>query len=721
MNSPRWTLLPALAILAAAASAARAGGERHAPAAAPPVAGVDGRALLSALDLDRPGLEAVRAAAAREDLATASSALLDYYRRPERMPFLRSGPIAMQEQPGGATIERADEILRDWFTFQGVSGQARRLEGGGLDWQYQGPNGDKEWAFFLNRHSVLLPLVHAWRRGGDPRYAKKADALLRDWLGANPAPAGLDQTPPWRGMEAASRLLEPWPGAFYGLQPAEQLSPEVRLGLLASVPAHAEYLEAHHETHHNHAVKELVALAFAGLLWPEFRASRGWVEYAVAKLDGEIDAQFYPDGVHRELASHYHGNVLAYLRKLAATAQAAGSPLPARFVGRVARLGDYLARTMRPDGRGLNNNDSDLDDNRDGLLQMGATFGRDDWAFVATQGAMGKAPEGLPSVVYPWAGQAIFRSGWDAEARWSAFEFGPWGSAHQHDDALHLSVFAFGRDLLVDAGRFAYKPGPVRDYFVGSPSHNVVLVDGAGQKPRAKERATPMSGSWALAPGLSAVRGSLEEGFAGVAGLARHTRAVVHVEGGYWVVVDRIETDRPRRLTPLWHFHPEATPAVDGIGIVTAEPGKGNLRLVPAGGVAWALQLVRGRDEPDVQGWWSPVYNTRLPGTAVVFQANVPGTICFAWVLVPAKGLVPAVSAELLPSREDVARVRVKVEDGPVEEVVVRLDAAAALPVGDGRAVDAEAALLREGRPAVLARSPGPGKSEPARGTSGER
>ena len=48
------------------------------------------------------------------------------------------------------------------------------------------------------------------------------------------------------------------------------------------------------------------------------------------------------------------------------------------------------------------------------------------------------------------------RDGWHERAHWAWFDAGPWGIAHQHNDKLHLSVSPFGRDVLVDTGRYNY-------------------------------------------------------------------------------------------------------------------------------------------------------------------------------------------------------------------------------------------------------------------------
>src|SRR5699024_6050375 len=115
-----------------------------------------------------------------------------------------------------------------------------------------------------------------------------------------------------------------------------------------------------------------------------------------------------------------------------------------------------------------------------------ARYDRPDWEYIATNGESGNPPKSEPSYVFPWAGQMISRSDFGSEAHWSFFDAGPWGTGHQHNDKLHLSVSAYGRDFLVDGGRFAYRgetADKFRKYALGSQSHNVLLIDGHGQGP----------------------------------------------------------------------------------------------------------------------------------------------------------------------------------------------------------------------------------------------
>ena len=70
------------------------------------------------------------------------------------------------------------------------------------------------------------------------------------------------------------------------------------------------------------------------------------------------------------------------------------------------RMANYLARTVRPSGYGLLNNDSDLDYNRDRILSYAERFKRPDWRYIATNGKEGEKPKGPASCFFPW-GRAV--------------------------------------------------------------------------------------------------------------------------------------------------------------------------------------------------------------------------------------------------------------------------------------------------------------------------
>jgi len=330
--------------------------------------------------------------------------------------------------------------------------------------------------------------------------------------------------------------------------------------------------------------------------------------------------------------------VMLEMQRLADLLAAAGrTNALAEIHATLERAWNYFAHTLDPRGHGPLNNDSSLDDDAALVRKMAAVYQRPDWLFIATQGREGTAPAGFPSEFFPDAGLALMRSGWNDEAQWAFFNTGPRGSEHQHDDRLQLGLGGAGREFLVDDGRFNYQPGPVRDYFTGARGHNVLLLDGRG----------PMR-----APNIAGEPGNIRHEitadtdffsatapFAGDAlsgqGPSYHTRAVLYSRDHYWIVADRLLCAGPHTLEALWHFHPDCTVKRDGDLLYTADAGKANLGLLavaaPPGG--WKVDLIRGQDAPTPQGWYSPLFNERVPATCASFNARIRSPCTVIWII----------------------------------------------------------------------------------------
>jgi len=611
------------------------------------------------LNLERNGLETVRTAVEKGDRVGACDALIAYYRDRAKEQNRTIEPV----RPGTGTHSASEQILNDTFTFQGVTGTAPRKADGTLDWTYTGPKDDREWAFFLNRHGHLGTLMHAYQRTGNPAYVARMDAHIREWVLSNPYPGEQTGDPRWRGLETKSRISQ-WARIFYALAEDEGLSPAARILILSSIPNHAHYTMHFHSRGGNWLAMQMCALADGALQWPEYRDAETWLNYAVRTLLPEMERQVYPDGPQKELSSHYHGASLFSFQRLADLLGRAGREVPADFTQGLERMWNYWACSMRPDGHGVLNNDSNLDYNRPRVQGAAERYGRPDWIYIATNGEKGQKPEGLPSVMFPWSGQLVMRSGWDADAHWGFFDVGPWGIGHQHNDKLHLSVAAHGRDILVDAGRLYYKGDKWRRFIRGTTAHNTLLIDGGLQNDDVREADAPLDEkTYTLTPAFDYARASFTAGYQDIDGVAVHTRAVIYVRGEFWVVVDRVETDRPRQVQALWHYHPDCTVAIDGTSVMSTDADLGNVRVSPADGSNWTVEIVKGQEKPTIQGWYSRQYNHKAPASCAIFTTEIKDTTTFAWVIVPAKDAVPSVRVEMTSVDADGADVRTVVGD----------------------------------------------------------
>jgi len=555
---------------------------------------------------------------------------------------------------------------------------------GAWDWNYGGPKKDREFAFNLNRHQFFTHLYQAWRKTGAGRYAETFDQIVRDWVlhtvypglepeGVKTGPGGSAYTWTWRVLEAALRMRT-WTTAFYGFQNSDAFTPAARLLMLSSMVDHGRYIRRHHWKRHNHALMEHDGLNRLGLAFPEFKEAEGWHQHAFSEMLKEMDHQVFPDGAHDELSSGYHWVSLSSFENLAEVAMAAGRKVPREYRDRIVEMYDYWAGLVRPDGSLPQNNRADRGIATGRLLAAAERYNRPDWRYIATSGREGTAPDGVPSRFAPWAGHLTCRSGWDADALWSFFNAGPAGNGSVHAQALHFSLSAYGKDFLVASGRFWYMGDKWTKFAQSSRSKNVILIDGQAQElgPRKVDR--PLADEhWALKNSFDFARKTHKE-FKNLDGEAAHTRIVVFVkDAGCWVVLDRIGTDRPRQITPMWRFRPEREVKIDAAGnLITADPAGANLSIIPVGDIAWEAELVRGREHPSIQGWYSEHTPNWEPNTAAEFKAKIAGDTVFAWLMIPTpEGPAPIPAETKLTVDDTAADIRFIHPDG--QEWILRI------------------------------------------------
>lgn len=626
------------------------------------------RSLVKALDLQQPGLAEVGTALASGDTVRAAEELLQYYRKTDRNWVVTT----LDPVPYSESLQTANALLSDTIIRHESPAKIPSNPDGGWDWNYTGPDQDDEFGYSLNGLRYLASLFQVWKKTGTKEYIEVYDRLVKDWVIHHPLPAeddsiylvlnnqGLDYRDigevGWRTIQAGQRLGAVWPQTFYAFQQQDAFSPAARLLMLSSINVQAEFLTKYHKDGHNWTTMEMNGLALAGLSFPEFKRAGQWASDALEVMTNEINRQVYPDGVQSEISTKTQWVALRRFESVASNFQKAGREVSEAYLKRVEEMYQYMAYSVRPDGHQPLNNDSDRDDLKDIVLQAAEKFDRKDWDYIVTNGQSGRKPEIDPSVTFPWAGIHIMRNGWHKNAHWSFFDAGPYGTGHQHRDKLHLSVAAFGQDLLVDGGRFTHKdyfsfdPTMWRGYFRSSFSHNVILVDGKGQNAGLTKTDAPLveNQDYSHLPLYDYVHGTFKDGYEGVEGRADHSRSVLYLRDKYWVVLDQFETDRPRNLQVLWHFAPDNEVTLEETQAISTNTTGANLRIVPVGNMKWKTEFIKGQEKPVIQGWYSSVFGEKVPNPTVVYSTGISKSSTFVWVLLPADGEVPEIKVQMV-------------------------------------------------------------------------
>jgi Ni,Fe-hydrogenase III small subunit len=518
---------------------------------------------------------------------------------------------------------------------------------------------------------------------------------------------------PWRTLEQGIRMSGVWGQGFYGFQRAANVSVTARvLAVLVAAENNAALLRYTSSVGTpNWIITQWSGLATSAVSWPVLKNAPGLLAVALGGLRTMLSSQVYPDGVETEQAAGYDMVTASDYFGLLSTVKRGGGTVEPAFLAAVEQMWDYGSYVSDPDGFLPRNGDTDL---MDGGYSKDAAdfFGRPDWTYINSNGASGSPPT-VPSIVFPWAGQAVFRSGFDKNATWAWFDGGPYGSSgHADRDKLQVVLHARGTMLLIDSGRFEYSGDTFsntlhRLYKGLTHAHNTLTIDGAEQQ------AAPALAAAPLPPASYATGPDEDRAFADMAlydpavlkGAATHTRGVVYThapagapEGDFLVVVDRVTGDRPRSLSQTWHAHPNAsvTIAADGslAATVVGAARRTGLRtgavacvvpLAAAPAHAWdAASVVTGVNATaangnEYQGWVSFIYNDAIPAPTLVYTAaNVPSGAVLGWVLYPHATAVPggcaaSVRGALVSADAAGAVVRVTVPGAAPRDVTVPL------------------------------------------------
>jgi hypothetical protein len=82
-----------------------------------------------------------------------------------------------------------------------------------------------------------------------------------------------------------------------------------------------------------------------------------------------------------------------------------------------------------------------------------------------------------------------------------------------------------------------------------------------------------------------------------------------------------------------------------------------------------SMKLVKGQEEPEIQGWYSPEYNKFESNPTTIFSTQIEADATFVWVLYPSEKVEKLVRAEIVS--ETSTEIKVKITNEKNDEWVV--------------------------------------------------
>jgi len=163
---------------------------------------------------------------------------------------------------------------------------------------------------------------------------------------------------------------------------------------------------------------------------------------------------------------------------------------------------------------------------------------------------------------FPFAGYFVRRSGWGPLGSHMVFDCGGLGmltGAHAHADALSLTLFSGGRELLLDSGTFVYNCAPEwRNYFRSTRAHNTVTIDGRDQAEQGgtfhwRTRIVSRAARDFSSLGIEYMEAE-HDGYRRVPQGVIHRRRLLFLPPESWIVVDDFRGSGEHRFDFRYHF-----------------------------------------------------------------------------------------------------------------------------------------------------------------------
>ena len=463
-----------------------------------PAADADGKALYELLDLERPGLEAVKKAVGKGNYAAADKELLKYFQK--RQGVQLSGLDLEKVTVKKNERKMADEALEHKF-YAHKGYQPSYFYGDDIDWRYW-PVKDNELRWQLHRHYWFIPLAKMYYTTGDNRYIDAWIDQYTDWVKKNPLDgverlkaAGAPQEQidaerenirfAWRPMEAGRRAQDLLTEFALTIR-SPRFTPEFLNLFLRMYHLHADYVVNHYSEKGNHLLFEAQRMIFAGTYFPEFRDAAEWRHSGIEVLNREIGVQVYPDGMQFELDFGYHiAAIDIFLKALdQARLNGMGDEFPASYVQTVEKMTVATCNLLFPDYSNPMFGDTKAHD-RKSLLQQLRRWSRvfPDNALLkwfASEGRKGALPDYL-SYALPDAGFYTLRTGWDTGATVAIVKAGPPAFWHNQPDNGTFEYWHRGRNFFPDSGSYVYGGDAEvlaqRDWFRQTRVHNTLTLD----------------------------------------------------------------------------------------------------------------------------------------------------------------------------------------------------------------------------------------------------
>ena len=406
----------------------------------------------------------------------------------------------------------------------------------------------------------------------------------------------------------------------------------------------------------NHLISEYAGLFIAASKW-NFQESKKWLKYANRGLEKEIVRQ-HSNGVNREEAAEYIQLITDFFLIAFVVAEKTNNSFSAEYKKTLYQIFEYIfaftdCKTNFPqygdedDGKVILLSHDAHYNNFKSLLASAAIIFNEERFKPKSAGfdlknriLFGEAGEkifdSIPanntvqnSSFYMPEGHFIFRKQENEKEIYLHFDAAPLGylsiAAHGHADALSFILSVNGTPVFIDSGTYSYHVSKQwREYFVGTPAHNTVCVDGKNQAAHVGDT------MWlkhykceVLSVNQNEELETVKAAHNGYKGVSHIREIVFDKKVNCFTVVDeiRISDNKEHTITLPFHLYPEISITSQTERIYTLNHGSG-IKVKLELDKKLLCSTIYGNEKP-IFGWYSSSFMQKCPTNVIVSEITI--------------------------------------------------------------------------------------------------
>ncbi len=309
--------------------------------------------------------------------------------------------------------------------------------------------------------------------------------------------------------------------------------------------------------------------------FPEWKNYSTWRNRVVGNIEYTLDLLFVDDMSFAEAGPAYAVWCVELFGDCVRMADINNRPLDKTFTEKLRYATRFALESLYPDGYDTNIGDSNYKDRMSVFADLADYYKNDSILNAFVNGTDENDPEYYSSI-YHDSNTMLMRNSWNPEdAVYLQLNNNPF-DGHAHPDSNGIVMYAYGKPLLVDSGRYSYSSfNSIYNDLRYASAHNTIEAVGQSMASHANA-AKPLE--YAVTNDVFDFATTSQTGYSGTT----HTRNVLFVKNGYSIVTDFVTGSTSREYRQNWHFMPSSNAQMNGNTATTNFYNEANIVIANA-------------------------------------------------------------------------------------------------------------------------------------------